>query len=92
MIVGWDGSVSARQAAKLTEAQLASLPEKSILSLVRATSLTLIGGAPALPADTQANSSLTSNIKSLQGGTLSNRIYSHISLVKKGREDCSFSF
>ena len=68
MIAGWeDGSVSARQAAKLTEAQLASLPEKSGLSLVHTTSPTLIGWALLLPADTQANSSLTSNIKSLTG-------------------------
>ena len=48
MIVGWDGSVSARQAAMLTEAQLASLPEKSGLSLVQFTSLTLIGWGPAV--------------------------------------------
>ena len=50
MIVGWDGSVSARQAAMLTEAQLASLPEKSGLSLVHATSLTLIGWGPGVPS------------------------------------------
>ena len=50
MIVGWDGSVSARQAAMLTEAQLASLPEKSGLLLVHATSLTLIGWGPAVPS------------------------------------------
>ena len=51
MIAGWeDGSVSARQAAKLTEAQLASLPEKSGLSLVHTTSTTLIGWGPAAPS------------------------------------------
>ena len=51
MIVGWDRSVSAaRQAAKLTEAQLASLPEKSGISLVHTTSMTLIGWGPAAPS------------------------------------------
>ena len=51
MIAGWeDGSVSARQAAKLTEAQLASLPEKSGLSLVHTTSTNLIGWGPAAPS------------------------------------------